>query len=84
MSSKRWTLDRKDLQSALRHALLPAVAGAITAGAAVVQQSLAVGRLDFSLADVGRAALVALVAGLLRLVQRWATDLTPIRRDQSR
>ena len=67
--SARWGFDRRDVASAMRHVVIPLLAGAAVAGF----QALQAGQLDIHQAL--SAAAAALVAGVLRLLQRWTLTL---------
>ena len=68
MPSRRLQWDHKDTLSALRHAIMPAVAGASLAAVEAVQQG------EVSIDSIGRAIVVALASGVLRALQRWLHD----------
>jgi len=68
MPSRRLQWDHKDALSALRHAIMPAVAGASLAAVEAVQQG------EVSIASIGRAFVVAVGSGVLRALQRWLHD----------
>ena len=68
MSAPR-TIDLKDVKSALRHTVIPIVSGAAVAGLQAVQVG-AVNR-----AQVQTAVVTALIAGVIRLLQRWCANM---------
>ena len=67
--SARWGFDGKDVASAMRHVVIPLLAGAAVAGLQAIQA----GQLDLHQALT--AATTALVAGGIRLLQRWTLTL---------
>ena len=70
MASKRWGIDREDLASVWRHIFYPLLGGVILA----IADSVSAGVLDYhTLIAVGKGAAIA---GGVRLVRRWMTDLS--------
>ncbi|HAM56384.1 MAG TPA: hypothetical protein DCQ64_13695 [Candidatus Rokubacteria bacterium] len=67
--SARWKLNSRDLASAARHAVIPLAGGAAVAGLQALQSG------GFDLGQVKTAAVGSLIAGLIRLCQRWTTTL---------
>lgn len=80
MATPRWTWDRKDFDSALRHAVLPLAAGVVVSMYSVIEAQGVSGLANLSLPQLGAmlwtAAKVSLITGVGRFVHRWATDLT--------
>lgn len=68
--SVRWGMDGKDIKSAVRHAVLPLVAGAGVAALQTAQSGA------FDLAAMKGAAITSGIAGIIRLLQRWTSDIT--------
>ena len=69
MSAKGSLPDLRDIKSALRHTIIPLVAGGAIAGL----EALQVG--GFNVEQVKTAVISAVVAGLIRLLQRWRADM---------
>lgn len=65
--SPRWTLTRANVASAIRHTILPLIAGCAVAALSTMQT----GQLSWEVART--AATTAGIAGLIRLLQQWAT-----------
>lgn len=69
--SAKWGIDDKDVKSALRHAVLPLFAGAGVAALQTAQSG------SFSFVAMKGAAVTAVLAGGIRLLQRWVTEIAP-------
>ena len=69
--SARWGFNKKDIQSAVRHTVLPILAGGAAAGIEAVQAGALSGQ------SVKNAITTALLAGLFRALHRWTKDLQP-------
>ena len=67
--SAKWSIELGDVKSAVRHTVIPLVSGAAVAGL----QAFQVG--SFQPQQIKTAALTALLAGVIRLLQRWTLDL---------
>ena len=67
--SARWKTNSKDLSSAVRHAVIPLMSGAAVAGLQAAQVG------NFNLGQMKMAAMTAIIAGVIRLLQRWGTVL---------
>ena len=67
--SARWKLGGRDVKSAVRHTVIPLVGGAAVAGLEALQTG------GFDLRQVKTAAVGSVIAGLIRLCQRWMTQL---------
>lgn len=65
----------KDVWSALRHTVLPIAAGVVLAGWQVVEATLQTGQVAVDWSSVYLAGKIAALAGVGRLVHRWATDV---------
>ena len=68
MSAKR-KFDFGDLKSAIRHAVIPLVGGAAVAGLEVAQAG------QFDPKQIRTAVITALIAGVIRALQRWTADI---------
>lgn len=69
--SARWGLDGRDIKSAVRHIALPLVAGAGIAALQTIQAGA------LSLDTMKAATVTSLVAGVIRLLQRCVSEITP-------
>jgi outer membrane lipoprotein SlyB len=69
--SARWGFNKKDIQSAVRHTVLPILAGGAVAGMEAVQVGAVSGQ------TIKTAAITAILSGIIRALQRWTTDLQP-------
>ena len=67
--SARGKLSRKDWWSAARHTVIPLAGGAAVAGLQALQSGAS------NLGQVKTAAVGSVLAGLIRLCQRWTTTL---------
>ena len=70
--SARWNIDGmfgKDVKSAARHFVLPLVAGGAVAGLQAAQSGV------FDLTTMKGAAITSIIAGVIRLLQRFTTDM---------
>lgn len=70
MSSPRFSLHWKDLESAVRHTVYPVIAG----GAVAVLDTVQSGQFSYQTAKT--AAVTAVVAGVIRLLKQWVGDNT--------
>ncbi len=68
MPSRILQFDRRDALSALRHAIMPAVAGSAVTALEALQDG------QVSTEGLIRAVVVALASGVLRALQRWLHD----------
>ena len=68
--SAKWNMDNKDMKSAARHFALPLVAGAGVAALQAAQSGV------FDLTAMKGAAITSIIAGVIRLLQRWTTDIS--------
>lgn len=68
MASKKWNWDKKDVISAVRHTLVPLVAGGIVAALESAQSG------EFTMEQMKGAAITAILAGVLRLLHRFTVD----------
>lgn len=68
--SAKGKLDLSDLKSAVRHTVIPLVSGAAVAGLEVAQAG------QFNPKQIQTAAITALIAGVIRFLQRWTLDLS--------
>jgi len=69
--SQPWSFpDRKDIQSALRHVVIPVIAGGVVAATEIAQA----GALDPKV--LWHTFLTAVCAGGIRLINRWASDIS--------
>lgn len=68
--SAKGKLDLSDLKSVFRHTVIPLVSGAAVAGLEVVQTG------GFQPKQMQTAAITALIAGVIRFLQRWTLDLS--------
>ncbi len=66
--SARWEWNSKDIKSAARHVILPLVAGGAVAALQAAQSG------SFDVVAIKGAALTSLIAGVIRLLQRWSAD----------
>jgi len=64
--SAKYSLDRDDLKSALRHAIIALIAEAVTDSNDVIQSGA-------DLATIGKTFAVALLAGVVRLATKWVS-----------
>ena len=64
--SARYSLDRADAYSALRHAIIALVAQAVANSNDVIQSGA-------DLATIGKTFAVALLAGVVRLATKWVS-----------
>ena len=67
--SARWKMGLNDVKSAVRHTVIPLVSGAAMAGLEAVQVG------SFQPQQAKTAVVTALIAGVIRLLQRWTLDL---------
>ena len=67
--SVRWKVELNDVKSAVRHTVIPLASGAAVAGLEALQAG------GFHPQQMQTAALTALLAGVIRLLQRWTLDL---------
>ena len=65
--STKWKVDGRDMKSAVRHTALPLLAGA---GVAALQAAQAG---SFDMTTLKGAAVTSVLAGVIRLLQRWCT-----------
>jgi len=69
--SAKWGFDKGDIKSAVRHTVIPIVAGGAVAGLEVAQAGAV------SEQTVTMAIVTAIVSGIIRALQRWTVDLGP-------
>ena len=67
--SARWKINGKDVSSSVRHAVIPLVSGAAVAGLEAAQAG------TFDVGQIKTAAITSIIAGVIRLLQRFGTDL---------
>lgn len=73
--SESWKLNTKDLRSALRHTVVPILAGAGLAGWQVIEKAVQSGQWVVEWPQVVVAVKISALAGVGRLLHRWMTDL---------
>lgn len=67
-TSPRWSLNWSGIKSALRHTIMPILAGAAVAALQAIQVG------TFNLAQAKTAFVTAVIAGVIRLLQVFVTE----------